>query len=302
MRTVHGTSAPRVGAALLALSVPAAAGLDIAVPLPEVPVCEVCPTTVLVPGGAALLGSAAGPAEERPEVDQVIAPFVMAQGEITVGDLRTYETQTGLTIPRGCWVWTAEGRMRFRDDAYWGAPGFDVTDDSPAACLSWNDAVAYTAWLSTEDTGGTWRLPSEAEFEYAARAGKGVDYPWPDGLAGICAAVNGADADSRFRWRNTACADGSEAPVPASAFPANGFGLSHMIGNLWEWTQDCFNPSHRGAPGDGSARITGNCDSRMLRGGSWDDPVENLRASYRVGIPRDRRQANVGFRPVRVAD
>ncbi|MEM9249664.1 MAG: SUMF1/EgtB/PvdO family nonheme iron enzyme [Pseudomonadota bacterium] len=285
-----------------AFAAPAGAGFDIAVPLPEAPACAVCPVTVTVPGGPALLGSATGPAEERPEVDQVIAALVLVQSEITVGEIRRFEAATGQAIPRGCWVWTAEGRMRFRDGAYWGAPGFEVAEDTPAACLSWDDAVAYAAWLSEEDPGGRWRLPSEAEFEYAARAGKGVDYPWPQGLAGICAAVNGADAESRFRWRNTACADGTEAPVPADAFPVNGFGLSHMIGNLWEWTEDCFNPSHRGAPQDGSARLAGNCGSRVLRGGSWDDPVENLRASHRVAIPKERRQANVGFRLVRVAD
>lgn len=133
----------------------------------------------------------------------------------------------------------------------------------------------------------------------AARGNRDGDYPWPGGLSAICANVNGADRGARFAWRNAACDDGAEPPQPAGVFPPNGHGLDGMIGNLWEWTADCFNPTHRGALPDGKARTTGTCSSRILRGGSWDDPAENLRVTYRVGIPKTRRQGNVGFRLVR---
>lgn len=289
---------------LWALMLPAAAfaGLDIVVVEAAPPACLACPSTIDVPGGPTVLGDAGGPAAERPPVPQVIAPFTIAQAEITVGEIRRFEASSGQRIARGCWIWTPEGRMRFRDAAYWGDPGYAVSDDMPASCLNWEDAVAYTEWLTAEDPGATWRLPTEAEFEYLSRAGRPEPYPWDGGLAAICEQVNGADASSRFRWRNTACEDGAPVPISVTAFPVNAYGVSHVIGNVWEWVADCYNETHSGAPTDGSVRETGLCASRVLRGGSWDDPVENLRASYRVAIPKDRRQANIGFRPVREVD
>lgn len=260
--------------------------------------CTVCPRMVQMREGDTVLGSERGGAE-GPRTNQTIATFEIAAAEISVGDMRSFEEATGTRTGRSCFIWTPEGRLRSRDGAYWGAPGFDVTDDHPAACVSWDDAMAYVDWLNAEDPRGGWRLVSEAEFEYAARGTLDADYPWPGGLSAICQRVNGAGAESRFRHRNMACDDGTEAPVPAGAFPVNPYGLSHMIGNLWEWTADCWNGSHRGATVDGAARMTGNCSSRVLRGGSWDDPPENLRVSYRVGIPKTRRQANVGFRVAR---
>lgn len=265
---------------------------------PPLEACEVCPRVVRIPGGDTVLGSDQGGAE-GPRTDQRIAQFQISAAEITVGEMRAFEAATGTRTGRSCFVWTEQGRLRSRDGAYWGAPGYDVTEDHPAACVSWDDAVAYVDWLNAEDPRGGWRLPSEAEFEYAARGSLDVDYPWPGGLNAICQRVNGAGAESRFRHRNTACDDGTEAPVPAGVFPVNPYGLSHMIGNLWEWTADCWNGSHRGASADGAARTEGTCSSRVLRGGSWDDPPENLRVSYRVGIPKTRRQANVGFRVAR---
>ena len=276
--------------------------LEAALAAPTAPapvVCEICPSTVLVPGGRFTMGSAEGGPEEQPETDVTIAPFHMAVSEVTVGDIRRFEARTGQKIARSCYVWTEDGRLRSRTGAYWGTPGYDVSDSSPASCLSWDDAQGYIAWLNDSDPRGGWRLPSEAEFEFAARAGTQAPYPW-NGT--ICRFVNGADVSSQFRWRNTSCDDGAPTPTAAGVFPANAFSLYDLIGNLWEWTEDCWNGSHRGATSNGRARAEGTCNSRVLRGGSWDDPKENLRSSYRVGIPKSRRQANVGFRPVRDTD
>lgn len=278
-----------------------AAASAVPAPLPEQGDCPVCPRSLRVEGGGTILGSRDGTPAERPEHHQTIGPFRMAPSEITVGEIQRFESMTGRQIPRGCWVWQSDGRMRYARGAYWGAPGYDVTDASPAACLSWDDARRYVAWLNEQDPSGGWRLPSEAEFEYAARAGSASAYPWPGGAAAVCDFANGADAASIFPWRNTDCEDGARHTATAGTFPANAFGFEHLIGNLWEWTADCWNADHRSAPDDGRARTTGLCASRVLRGGSWDDPVENLRAAYRVGIPADRRQANVGFRPARSA-
>ncbi|TCM85198.1 SUMF1/EgtB/PvdO family nonheme iron enzyme [Rhodovulum steppense] len=265
--------------------------------------CEFCPTMVRVSGGATVLGSPdpQAPAAERPATPQTLAPFLMAEHEVSVGLVRRYEAETGHTIPRGCYVWTADGRMRMDRAAYWRAPGYDVTDASPAACLNWEDAMRITAWLNEQAPGAGYRLPSEAEFEFALKAGGDGPYPWDGGAENACGHANAADASSRFRWRNTACDDGAPDIAMRGSFPQNAYGLFDLAGNLWEWTADCWNDSHRGAAADGSARTEGLCSSRVLRGGSWDDPLANLRVTYRVGIPAAQRQANVGMRVVRPA-
>lgn len=135
-----------------------------ATPDPDPGDCAACPATVSLPGGEVLTGS--DRQGEGPVTRQVLAPFAIAATEITVRDIRRYEAATGRRIPRGCHVWTQDGKMRQRAAAYWGAPGFPVTDDTPAACLNWDDAEAYADWLNTQDARGGWRLPSEAEFEY----------------------------------------------------------------------------------------------------------------------------------------
>ena len=167
----------------------------------------------------------------------------------------------------------------------------------PVACVNWQDAAAYADWLG-QTLGMTGRLPSEAELEYAIRAGTTGAYPFTGGAEAACKAVNAADASSVFKWRNTACDDGFPQAAKVTALPANALGLVGTTGNLWEWAADCWSPTHKGASQTGAARTTGQCDSRALRGGSFDDPIENLRSAYRVGIPAKRRQANVGFRVV----
>ena len=267
-------------------------------PQPAAPSCDRCPATVSIAAGNTVLGGTRR--GEGPATRQSLPAYALAVAEVTVGDIRAFEQATGRAVPRGCHVWTETGRMRRNDRAYWGDPGFPVTEDSPAACLSWDDAMAYVAWLNTIDPRGGWRLPSEAEFEFAARAGQDGDYPWGGGVDALCANANGAGAETpRFSWRNRACSDGAATPQPAGTFPPNALGLDSMIGNLWEWTADCWNETHAGAFADGRARTSGTCASRVLRGGSWDDPPDNLRVTYRVGIPKTRRQANVGLRVAR---
>ena len=258
--------------------------------------CDVCPAMVTLTGGTFLMGSppGSGEAAERPQRKVDIAPFKLSKGEITVGQFAAFVKETGYRPSGACFVWTSAGKMRKSSTASWRAPGYDVTDGSPVACVNWTDAIRYVDWLN-EKTNGGYRLASEAEFEFAARAGSETSFFWGK-PADACNAVNGAAADSRFRWRNRSCEDGYATIATVGAMPANAFGVTEMIGNLWEWTADCWNGSHRGAPSDGTARTRGSCKSRVLRGGSWDDPLENLRSAYRVGIPANRRQGNVGFR------
>ncbi len=282
---------PRAGAA-------AGAGVD-AAPAEQDGACDFCPDLVALAGGTFRMGSAsdlATPAE-GPVTTVTLAPFRMSVGEVTVGDYRRFLAASGYQPAEGCYVWTPSGKMRFRKDAGWAFPGFDVSDEMPAACVSWHDASAYAAWLG-EVSGLRVRLPSEAEQEYAIRAGSAGEYPFGDGAEGACAAVNAADASSRFAWRNDACTDGFPDLAPARQLAPNGLGLVATTGNLWEWAADCWHPTHAGARPDGAARGGESCEGRVLRGASWDDPPKNLRSAYRVGIPATRRQANVGFRIV----
>ena len=253
-----------------------------------------------IPPGRFRMGSDTADATpaEKPVVDVVIARFRLLRDEVTVRDFRLFVVTSDHQMSSGCYVWTQSGRMRWRDTASWENPGFPVSDDTPVACVNWHDAQAYLAWLNRSGGGGAYRLPSEAEFEYAVRAGTIGEYPFEGGAEAACLHANAADVSSRFRWRNTACNDGHAAVAKASELKPNAYGLTGMLGNLWEWTADCWNPSHHGVSVAAPARQTGQCDSRVLRGGSWDDPFANLRSSYRVGIPAKRRQANVGFRVV----
>ena len=148
----------------------------------------------------------------------------------------------------------------------------------PAAYLSWFDAKSYADWLSRR-TGRDYRLPTEAEWEYAARAGTAGPYHTGDRLA-----------PDRANY-------GGGGPAPVGSFPPNAFGLHDMLGNVWEWVEDCWNPSHAGAPADGGARLSGDCNWRVLRGGSWLNGPASLRAAarFRTG-PETRAYFNNGFR------
>lgn len=266
--------------------------------------CPDCPAMVPVPGGTFTMGSPKnnGWTEEGPAHEVTVAPFLMARTETTMREFRAFVERSGHKVRGGCYLWTRAGKLRQNKSATARTAWKDMPgngDGLPVACVSWTDAQAFVRWLNQRVPGAPYRLPSEAEFEYVLRAGGDTAYPWGAAKAAACAAGNGADAASRFKWRNKTCDDGHPDIAPAAMYPANPFGLHDLVGNLWEWTADCWNGSHRGATGDARARDTGTCNSRVLRGGSWDDPVKNLRATYRVGIPYLRRQQNVGFRVVR---
>ena len=158
----------------------------------------------------------------------------------------------------------------------------------PMANLSWDDAQEYIRWLSTK-TGRQYRLPSEAEWEYAARAGTNSVYSWGNDAVGAGLA-NCADCGSQW--------DG-KGPAPVASFQANPFGLYDMHGNLWEWTQDCWNRSYKGAPADGSAWEKGDCLARVQRGGAWRLDAEYMRTTRRGKYDRDVRYYLNGFRVAR---
>ena len=228
--------------------------------------CELCPEMVVVPPGSFEMGSDRNRPEEKPS-HRVSIPGAFAIGthEITVAQ------------------WDAclkEGGCRHSPE-----PGSDGR--LPMANVSWNDAQDYLKWLR-EKTARDYRLPSEAEWEYAARAGSRSNYWW--GNEKGAGRANCSDCGSPFGGREAS---------PAGSFAANAFGLHDMHGNVWEWTEDCWNPSYRGAPADGKAWLRGDCLSRVLRGGSWALDHEYMRSSRRSRYDRDVRYYVNGFRVVR---
>jgi formylglycine-generating enzyme required for sulfatase activity len=154
--------------------------------------------------------------------------------------------------------------------------------------VSWDDAQRYVAWLS-RITGKKYRLLSEAEYEYAARAGTQTAYPWGDDIklnGKAMANCNGCGS----QWD-------SKQTAPVGSFPPNAFLLYDMVGNVWEWTEDCYNNSYKGAPADGSAWTNeGDCNARVVRGGSWLNDPGDLRSAPRAGSSTDNRIDYIGFR------
>ena len=168
------------------------------------------------------------------------------------------------------------------DDEGWGR------GRRPVINVDWDDAQSYVAWLS-RSTGETYRLPSEAEWEYAARAGTETRYTWGDDLI-----------RERANCRNERCREEYANTAPAGSFPANTWGFHDLLGNVFEWVQDCWSgSSYEGAPSDGSAWVEGDCRFRITRGGGWRSTPENLRIANRVRTAQDDRQNTVGIRVAR---
>ena len=265
-------------------------------------VCGGCATTggklagemVSIPGGTFRMGdlSGEGALAELPAHSVTVPAFRLGKYEVTVGQFRRFVEATGYRTDAerdtggaaGCdtytgdsWDWTA-GRS-------WRNPGFSAGDDHPVTCVNWNDAQAYVEWLSAE-TGGHYRLPTEAEWEYAARAKSTTKYNWGNDIGSNRANCDGCGS----RWDD-------EQTAPVGSFPANAWGLHDIHGNVWEWVQDCGNIGYYdGAPSDGSAWESGDCDYRRLRGGGWYNDARHLRSAYSYGGLRAYRSHSVGFR------
>lgn len=204
--------------------------------------------------------------DEGPRHTVSLPAFSISEREVTFEDFDRFARATGRRLPF---------------DETWGR------GKRPVINVSWHDAVAYTRWLS-ENTGRKYRLPSEAEWEYAARAGSTYSYWWADTRGTVHA--NCFDCGSRW--------DGSQT-APVGSFESNPFGLYDMSGNVQEWTADCYQNSYVGAPADGSARVTADCSQRVVRGGAYSSPMDSLRSANRGQLSQDTRLDNLGFRVVR---
>jgi formylglycine-generating enzyme required for sulfatase activity len=265
--------------------------------------CRICPLMTVLPTGRFKQGSvsadaAASPFELPRHIVLIGRSVAMSSNEITVGEFTEFVAATQREMS-GCN--TYDGRWEYRQDASWQAPGFAQTAMHPVTCVSWDDAIAYAEWLS--DKGGhEYRLPSASEWEYAARAGTELGQPWGASAAAACGEANVADqsAEQRFPgWNVFPCNDGYVNTAPVGSFQANAFGLNDLLGNVFEWVEDCWYDDYTGAPVDGSARINAGCQERELRGGSWFSSPQYVSASYRNRFEHGYRSSSLGFRLVR---
>jgi formylglycine-generating enzyme required for sulfatase activity len=266
--------------------------------------CDDCPQMVVVPAGSFTMGSPAGE-EGRLDIEgpqhrvTIAGPFAVGRFEVTRTQFETFVRETSHDTGNSCWTY-AGGDWKERARHSWRNPGFSQGADHPVTCVTWDDAKAYVAWLGRR-TGEDYRLLSEAEWEYAARAGTTTRFSFGDRDADLCDHGNHADRATTFSWKNAACSDGmGEWTAEVGSFAANAFGLHDLHGNVWEWVEDCQNDSYARAPDDGSAWTSGDCGQRVLRGGSWVDRPGNLRSAIRGWFnPELRRISHNGFRVAR---
>lgn len=282
--------------------------------------CGDCPEMVLLRGGTYTMGVPPGEEERetvpvdlrgrsQPLTRVTIQPGLgMAARPVTRGEFADFVAATGYAPGNGCWTFVNTGssyEYLEEPDLDWRNPGFPQTDSHPVVCVNWGDANAYAGWLSAR-TGKTYRLPSEAEWEYAARAGTTGARFWGDAQSLACqfanvldltlAAALNLDRRPQFAFR---CNDGFVHTAPVGSFRPNQFGLYDMLGNVWQWTADCLNPDLTTQSGDGSARLTGDCTTRMMRGGSWGHLPWHVRAGNRARGNAADRFTFAGFRLVR---
>ena len=264
-----------------------------------------CPEMVVVPAGSYMMGSPESEAgrndDEGPQHRVRIAkPFAVGVMEVTRGEFARFVHDTGHSTGNACVTYEG-GEWEQRSGRSWRNPGFNQTDGHPVVCVSWEDAQAYVKWLSRE-TGERYRLLSEAQWEYVARVGTRTSRYWGDGETRQCAHANGADRALKrrygdWKWTVASCDDGRIHTAPVGSYRANGYGLHDVLGNGWEWVEDCWHDGYGGAPGDGRAwTVGGDCSRRVLRGGSWIIRPQGLRSAYRVRRTAGNRFSVAGFR------
>ncbi len=270
--------------------------------------CDVCPPMVEIAPGSFLMGAEGGE-EGRPEGPvhrvSITRPFALASTETTLAAFRLFVSDSGYEPAEECRT-LVDGSWQNSERHSWREPGatIEYDDDSPVVCVSWRDAVAYTEWLSRR-SGVAYRLPSEAEWEYAARGGSNGIFFWGDDAADGCRFANLYDRSAApslgFRWDEAPCSDGYVTLAPVGALAPNPFGLYDMLGNVWEWTADCYIAPYPEVA-DPQRPITSDsksCERRSVRGGGWITRPDRQRLTFRGRDPEQRRMSYFGFRVAR---
>jgi formylglycine-generating enzyme required for sulfatase activity len=241
--------------------------------------CQQCPEMVIVPSSSFMMGSPASEPERLSNEDPqhlvtIGKPF--AVGKFTV----TFAEWDACRADGGC-VGYLPG------DEGWGG------SNRPVINVTWNDAKAYAGWLSKR-TGRSYRLLSEAEREYVARAGTASPFWW-----GASISTDQANYDGNYTYGGGVTGEHRKETLPVASFESNPWGLYQVHGNVYDWVEDCFHDSYQGAPSDGTAWTTGECTYRVLRGGSGSSKPQYLRAAFRNGAYPDNRHYEIGFRVAR---
>jgi formylglycine-generating enzyme required for sulfatase activity len=278
--------------------------------------CSDCPEMVVVPEGSFLMGSSAADTKkvletlpsdenegnrrsllrEQPQHSVTIPrAFGIGKYPVTRAEFAAFVREAGYLASGGCALF-ANHRFEHHADAGWINPGFSQTDRDPVVCVNWNDAQAYATWLNEKlhrqaspTSSEPYRLPSEAEWEYAARAGTQTLRWWGDSIGSGNAVCDGCGT----RWDR-------KQTAPVDNFPPNPFGLSGLLGNVGEWTEDCGNLNYEGAPIDGSAWTSGRwCRARIVRGGTFASRPWLIRPAVRLDPDADRHANYFGFRVVK---
>jgi formylglycine-generating enzyme required for sulfatase activity len=266
---------------------------------------------VLIPAGEFKMGS---PQDEKNRLDdegpqhrvRITKPFFMGIHEVTVGQFRkfvadaNYKTDAEKGEKPGAYGWNSDTKeFGFNEKYSWRNAGFEQTDEHPVVNVSWNDAVAFCAWLSKKES-KTYRLPTEAQWEYACRAGTTTRYYSGDDPETLAKVGNVADATLKAKipdWPYTIKAsDGYVFTAPVGKFKPNAFGLYDMHGNVWEWCADWYGAEYYAASAADDPKGPASGSGRVIRGGGWDDVAEICRSALRsFSTPGDRFD-RLGFR------
>jgi len=262
---------------------------------------------VRIPAGTFEMGSPqeeAGRDKDEGPVHRVTIPeFELGLTPVTRAQFAAFVRETGYAAGGNCRTVYREEWVE-ETERWWREPGFPQDDSHPVVCVNWLDAQAYVDWLRSK-TGQSWRLPSEAEWEYAARAGTTTARFWGNDFDAACDFANVLDESGQgvvsagLGAVMAKCDDGYAYTAPVGHFRPNGFGLYDMLGNVWQAVQDCGHASYESAPVDGSAWTSGDCDKRVSRGGAWNTRARYVRSASRVRVAPEERAASAGFRVAR---
>lgn len=279
--------------------------------------CQSCPEMIVLPAGSYMMGAPTDDTlrydEEGPAHRVNIRQFAVAEFDVTAGQWAAFVSATNRPKGKGCLVIGKDGLLT-DSAASWCHPGFMQEENHPVVCISWGDIQDYVRWINKQ-TDGNYRLLTEAEWEYAARAGTTTTFPWGSAANheyanyGTDTAFGYGLASGRDQWVYTS---------PVGSFPPNKFGLYDMNGNVLQYVQDCFAGSYLGLPEDGTAynadvqlnmsgdlksmNGTTSCAYHVLRGGDWGDPPRMIRSAFRNWSPppgstlQNYRSSGVGFR------
>jgi formylglycine-generating enzyme required for sulfatase activity len=274
--------------------------------------CDECPELVAIAPGEFMMGTPPGEADARHASIQipvhkakVSKSFAIGRTEVTIAQYRAFIEATGYDeYDRGC-QYLQNGGWIVGPKISWKNTGFEVTDDHPAGCIAIEDARAYVAWLK-QKTGKPYRLPSETEWEYAARAGTQTPAFWKGEWSDACKYQNGGDerltkaVDGKMPIKDiTPCDDGFAYSSPVARFQPNPWGLYDVSGNVAEWMDDCFTSDVNKVPTDGSAYQQPKCAAGLQKGGSWAGNPSLLRSASRLRFMPGRRGIAFGIRVAR---